>query len=227
MLPFQILYDQGVITGFVWQVTTSCVILVLSSLPAFHVVYVFESISENGQFCKNMFCSTLPPCPETSGSILMPWPSLPSLTGWSPQSPVVTHHSHQRGGRHHLHFRPPTCITDLLEYPGLSTMHHYFYNYPWLTVCPFNQVTLLIEWFTLPVCLRLLWVLLQNMKYTKSRGLQGPNIFVALSCTGFLSDFFAAKYWSYIPVVPIVNTKIITKIISMCFKWTPLQRWAK
>merc|ERR1711936_74820 len=65
--------------------------------------------------------STLPPCPETSGSILMPWPSLPSLTGWSPQSPVVTHHSHQRGGRgrHHLHFRPPTCITDLLEYPGL------------------------------------------------------------------------------------------------------------
>ena len=155
-----------------------------------------------------MFCSTLPPCPETSGSILMPWPSLPSLTGWSPQSPVVTHHSHQRGGRgrHHLHFRPPTCITDLLEYPGLSTMHHYFYNYPWLTVCPFNQVTLLIEWFTLPVCLRLLWVLLQNMKYTKSSGPQGPNIFVALSCIGFLTDFFSAKYWSKFPIVLIVNT---------------------
>ena len=99
VLPFQILYDQGVITGFVWQVTTSCVTLVLSSLPAFHVEHVFESISEDQQFCKNMFCSTLPPCPETSGSILMPWPSLPSLTGWSPQSPVGTHHSHQRGGR--------------------------------------------------------------------------------------------------------------------------------
>ena len=92
--------------------------------------------------------------------------------------------------------RPPTCISDLLEYPGLSTMHHYFYNYPWLTVCPFNQVTLLIEWFTLPVCLRLLWVLLQNMKYTKSRGLQGPNIFVALSCAGFLSYFFVLKLHS-------------------------------
>merc|ERR1711862_13126 len=24
--------------------------------------------------------------------------------------------------------RPPTCISDLLEYPGLSTMHHYFYS---------------------------------------------------------------------------------------------------
>ena len=55
------------------------------------------------------------------------------------------------------------------------------------------------EWFILPVCLRLLWALFQNMKYTKSRGLQGPNIFVALSCTGFLSDFFFAMYWSYIP----------------------------
>ena len=55
-----------------------------------------------------------------------------------------------------------------------------------------------VKWFILPVCLRLLWALLQNMKYTKSRGLQGPNIFVALSCTGFLSAFFAAKYWSYI-----------------------------
>ena len=88
----------------------------------------------------------------------------------------------RRRRRHYPHFRPPTCITDLLEYPGLSTMHHYFYNYPWLTVCPFNQVTLLIEWFTLPVCLRLLWVLLQNMKYMKSRGLQG-------SCRNILSQY--------------------------------------
>jgi len=35
--------------------------------------------------------------------------------------------------------RPPTCISDLLEYPGLSTMHHYFYSMPWLTLCPFKQ----------------------------------------------------------------------------------------
>ena len=86
------------------------------------------------------------------------------------------------------------------------------------------------EWFILPVCLRLLWVLLQNMKYTKSRGLQGPNIFVALSCTGFLSDFFAAKFWSYIPfrfpLILVANTIIISKLeeastnISICLKWT-------
>ena len=35
--------------------------------------------------------------------------------------------------------RPPTCVSDALEYPGLSTMHHYFYNYPWLTTCPFTS----------------------------------------------------------------------------------------
>ena len=84
-----------------------------------------------------------------------------------------------------------------------------------------------VKWFILPVCLRLLWALLQNMKYTKSRGLQGPNIFVALSCTGFLSDFFAAKYWSYIPFhSPSFSTIIISKLeeastnISICLKWT-------
>ena len=35
--------------------------------------------------------------------------------------------------------RPPTCVGDLLEYPGLSTMHHYFYDNPWFTVCPFGE----------------------------------------------------------------------------------------
>ena len=35
--------------------------------------------------------------------------------------------------------RPPTCISDYLEYPGLSTMHHYFYAYPWFIVCPFRS----------------------------------------------------------------------------------------
>jgi len=35
--------------------------------------------------------------------------------------------------------RPPTCISDLLEYPGLSTMHHYFYHNPWFTICPFGE----------------------------------------------------------------------------------------
>jgi len=32
--------------------------------------------------------------------------------------------------------RPPTCIPELIAYPGLSTMHHFFYDTPWLTVCP-------------------------------------------------------------------------------------------
>ena len=86
------------------------------------------------------------------------------------------------------------------------------------------------EWFTLPVCLRLLWVLLQNIRYTKSRGLQGPNIFVALSCSGFLSDLFAAKYWSYIPPYSHHcqhnnhhqrgHLEEASTNISICFKWT-------
>jgi len=32
--------------------------------------------------------------------------------------------------------RPPSCILELVNNPGLSTMHHYFYEYPWLTLCP-------------------------------------------------------------------------------------------
>jgi len=77
VLPFQILYDQGVITGFVWQ----------------HIG------------------------------------TLPGDKWEHPDANAVAA----------IIDRPPTCITDLLEYPGLSTMHHYFYNYPWLTMCPFNK----------------------------------------------------------------------------------------
>merc|ERR1719400_1178392 len=77
VLPFQILYDQGVITGFVWQ----------------HIA------------------------------------TLPGDKWEHPDAMAVSA----------IIDRPPTCITDLLDYPGLSTMHHYFYNYPWLTGCPFNQ----------------------------------------------------------------------------------------
>ena len=32
--------------------------------------------------------------------------------------------------------RPATCVYELVENPGLSTMHHYFFEYPWLTLCP-------------------------------------------------------------------------------------------
>jgi len=32
--------------------------------------------------------------------------------------------------------RPPACVMELAKNPGLSTMHHYFYDYPWLTLCP-------------------------------------------------------------------------------------------
>merc|ERR1712142_1094546 len=32
--------------------------------------------------------------------------------------------------------RPPPCVMDLAVNPGLSTLHHYFYEYPWLTLCP-------------------------------------------------------------------------------------------
>ena len=28
---------------------------------------------------------------------------------------------------------------ELQENPGLSTMHHYFYSYPWLTLCPLRS----------------------------------------------------------------------------------------
>merc|ERR1711962_1934634 len=77
VLPFQILYDRGVITGFVWQ----------------HIA------------------------------------SLPGDKWEHPDAMAVAA----------IVDRPPTCMTDALDYPGVSTMHHYFYNYPWLTGCPFNQ----------------------------------------------------------------------------------------
>ena len=35
--------------------------------------------------------------------------------------------------------RPATCIMDLVENPGISTMYHYFYDYPWLTLCPLKN----------------------------------------------------------------------------------------
>jgi len=75
--PFQILYDQGVITGFVWQ----------------HI----------GTFPGDKWEH-----PDANGV-----------------SMIID--------------RPPTCIGDLLEYPGLSTLHHYFYSYPWLTLCPLRN----------------------------------------------------------------------------------------
>merc|ERR1711976_8099 len=34
--------------------------------------------------------------------------------------------------------RPPVCVGELLEAPGLSTMHHYFYDNPWFIICPFQ-----------------------------------------------------------------------------------------
>lgn len=77
VLPFQILYDQGVITGFVWQ----------------HIA------------------------------------TLPGDKWEHPDAMAVAA----------IVDRPPTCMLDSLDYPGVSTMHHYFYNYPWLTGCPFNQ----------------------------------------------------------------------------------------
>jgi len=77
VIPFQILYDQGVITGFVWQ----------------HI----------GNF--------------------------PGDKWEHPDAQAVSM----------IIDRQPTCIGELLEYPGLSTMHHYFYSYPWLTTCPFRR----------------------------------------------------------------------------------------
>merc|ERR1712027_27815 len=35
--------------------------------------------------------------------------------------------------------RPPTCVWDAVDTTGLSTMHHYFWNYPLLIMCPFNK----------------------------------------------------------------------------------------
>merc|ERR1711973_644301 len=74
VLPLQILYDKGVITGFVWQ----------------HVAYLPGSKWEH--------------------------PDRQAI------SMIVD--------------RPPTCLDTIVESPGLSTMHHYFYEYPWLTLCP-------------------------------------------------------------------------------------------
>jgi len=34
---------------------------------------------------------------------------------------------------------PPTCVNDYVDNPGLSTMHHYFWNYPLLILCPLRH----------------------------------------------------------------------------------------
>ena len=34
--------------------------------------------------------------------------------------------------------RQPTCVGKLVESPGLSTMHHYFYDSPWFIGCPWS-----------------------------------------------------------------------------------------
>ena len=31
--------------------------------------------------------------------------------------------------------RPAQCTLDISDTPGLSTLHHYFYNWPWFTFC--------------------------------------------------------------------------------------------
>lgn len=36
----------------------------------------------------------------------------------------------------HIVDRPPTCVTEMVDYPGLSTMHHYFNSEPWTFACP-------------------------------------------------------------------------------------------
>jgi len=74
VLPFQILYTEGVINGFVWQH--------MANLPGDRWEH-----------------------PDTRAV-----------------SVIID--------------RPPTCIADLLERPGLSTMHHFFYPEPHLTKCP-------------------------------------------------------------------------------------------
>ena len=35
--------------------------------------------------------------------------------------------------------RHPDCLDDILKYPGLSTMHHYFHDNPWFTLCPLGE----------------------------------------------------------------------------------------
>ena len=133
VLPFQILYDQGVITGFVWQVILKeqflsqnlvtlfstiswhlpqsmiwknmnkteislqhLVILLVFSLLAYHEkdglgLNLFGAQSHAAlhmahlhpsEYFENIFRSTLPNCLVISGSTRMPWPLLPSLTGW-------------------------------------------------------------------------------------------------------------------------------------------------
>ena len=32
--------------------------------------------------------------------------------------------------------RPPQCMWDALDSTGLSTMHHYFWDYPLFILCP-------------------------------------------------------------------------------------------
>jgi len=77
VLPVQILYDEGIITGFVFQ----------------HIA------------------------------------NLPGDMWEHPDMKVIPH----------IIDRPPTCIKDYVETIGISTMHHYFYNYPWLTTCPLKE----------------------------------------------------------------------------------------
>jgi len=77
VLPLQLLYDQGVLTGFVWQ----------------HIADLPGDLWEH-------------PDAMAIGAIID---------------------------------RPPLCVMELQENPGLSTMHHYFYSYPWLTLCPLRQ----------------------------------------------------------------------------------------
>merc|ERR1711936_867267 len=31
---------------------------------------------------------------------------------------------------------PPSCLMEMVNNPGLTTMHHYFYEFPQLTLCP-------------------------------------------------------------------------------------------
>ena len=35
--------------------------------------------------------------------------------------------------------RLPTCLTNYVDNPGISTMHHYFWNYPALILCPLRH----------------------------------------------------------------------------------------
>ena len=77
VLPIQVLYDQGVLNGFVWQH--------LAGLPGDKWEHPDET---------------------AIGAIID---------------------------------RPPTCLLDSVAYPGLSTMHHYFYSYPWLVLCPLKH----------------------------------------------------------------------------------------